>query len=311
MSTVWRRAPGTPYGASHQTHVLASSRGWRVSLESWSRCQRSARGECYFFVAARAADHKTLHFRVANLTSQVDSASIVGTDEVAVLGRASPNLSVITLVALPSGREIDSFVCFRPVISPSLRYIAYVKWFPAHIGHGYTVTSEYMVYSLAALPAANRPNGLPPSDVYDVGWPVYPVGARNAPGDTMLEGNNEPAHVLVSQAFFWLADNAVAFVDRWHDVNTLIVADLSGGIRHPRVVARPIQASRLADFPSCLGSVAPSDLARWRRSPGTLLYVQNIRKVTGKPGWVQLTLQPNECLTTTALDIPISPGAEH
>jgi hypothetical protein len=125
----------------------------------------------------------------------------------------------------------------------------------------------------------------------------------------VAEGATVPdAHAMVCRRFFWLGPSTVAFVDRWHDVNSLVVADLSGGARHPELTVRKIDTSRVVDFAGCASRVAPSDLERWEKSPGILLYVQDIRKLPGKPGWVRLTLQPNECLTTRAFDMPAGHG---
>jgi hypothetical protein len=304
-SAAWRTARQSMFGAPYQQHVVASSHGWRISLLRWGPCRRAISGRCFFFVAGRMADHKIFRFRVANFTSQVDVITVVGGGEAAILGRVSANLFVITLVALPSGRQVDMFVGYWPAISPSLRYIAYVKWFPEHMGYGYTMTSEYLAYDVALPPSENRPRGVRRGDYYRVGWPLYPPGAANSPGDTVLIGQDVPAHVMVSDGFFWLGKNAVAFVDRWRDVNSLVVGDLSVGIRHPRITVRRIETSRVVNFASCAGKVAPSDLERWRKGPGSLIHVQKIRSSPGKPGWVRLILGPQPCLSATTLDLPL------
>jgi len=308
VSEEWRTAYRSTFGLPYQHRVVTSTGRWRVSLQRWGACSQAASGLCFYLSARRTADQRIFRFQVANLTRQIDAVTVLRGDRVAILGRAASNLGLVTLVALPSGRSLDTFVCFWPVVSPSRSYIAYAKWFPLHIGYGYSETFEYLVYDLSAPASANRPSGAQLQNVYDVGWPVYPLNARNTPGDTLLTGTDVPVHDLVSDGLFWIKGDTVALVDRWHEVNSLVVVGLAEGVRHPRVTVHRIETDRLVDFTKCEGKVAPSDLQRWRASPGELVHVGDIRRLTHKPGWVRLTLTPQACLATKSLDMPVRPG---
>jgi hypothetical protein len=218
------------------------------------------------------------------------------------------NMYVITLVLLPSGTQVDRFLCYWPALSPDRHFVAYEKFSPAHPGYDYSPSSEYLVYDLTASAEENRtpPNRRGPLQPYDVGWPLYPEGVKNRPGDNMFEGHDVPVHWLASEGLFWLGkSDTVAFVDRWQGVNSLVVADMSAGVQHPRVRAYPIDTAALVDLPACKTKVAPSDFEAWSENPATLIQVTEIGISPENPHALRLQLSPKACLGTSHSDIRV------
>lgn len=291
-----------------QLQLSAKSPRWRVSLEAWQPLSWPPR-QFTFEVENRMTGARS-QFKLhgwtggsqALLLEQIDELSIFR-GRLLILGRVGANFSEADVAELPSGRVLDRFPCFRPALSPGRRFLAFVKDFPGHPGP-VSINDVYLVYDLAASPQLNRSRARPGA-VVEAGLPVFPPGAVNTAGSNIVPGANAQVHSMVSRWLFWLGSDEFAFVDRWHDVNSLVVADLSGGVRHPRVTVRKIDTSRLVDFATCADRAAPSDLERWKESPGILIYVQDIQKVPRKPGWARLTLLPNECLKTTTFDIHV------
>jgi hypothetical protein len=304
----WRAVPPGFHPALQKT-LSAESDRWRVVLTEWTYpCPNALSDECYSFRAQDRLAHSVTTFRLANQTAQVDALSIVDQSRLAILGHALPNLAVVSLTELPSGKEIDHFVCGWPSLSPDGRIAAYIMFVPAHPGYGWSPSDDYLVYDLTASPEDNRPpaNRAVPPGPYDVGWPIWPEGAKNSPGDNMFEGQDVPVHWMASEGFFWLGKfNRVAFVDRWQGVESLIIADLRDGIQHPKVSARPIPTSEILDLASSRSKVAPSDFESWSKDPSTLIYVKDIQQLPSDSHTVRLSLAPHPCLSTASLDIRI------
>lgn len=290
-----------------QRRVTTRSDRWEVSLTDWGKCAKALSGWCYSFRVEDELDSKVSRFRLANQTAQVDALSIVGQTRLAILGEASPTQSIVTDVTLPSGAESDRIVCTEPSLSPNRRYLAYVKFVPSHPGYDWSPSAEYLVYDLAASPEYNRtpPSRARPREPYDVGWPLYPEGIKNVPGDDMLEGHDVPAHWMISH-FSWIDESdTVAFVDRYKGGVSLILADLTRGIQQPKVVAYPVDIVTAVDLPGCKDKVAPSDFEGWSRDPAVLINVKDIETLRDNKSILRLHLSPHPCLRSDVLDVPL------
>jgi hypothetical protein len=305
------QAARSAFRPDSQRKLSAASDRWAVSLTGWKACPEALSNWCYFFRIEDRLHHTVTEFRLANQTAQVDAISIVSVTRVAILGRALPTLAIVTVVDLLSRKEIDRIVCAGPSLSPDRRFFVYLKFVPAHPGYEWSPSAEYLVYDLAASAEDNRtlPNRSRPLEPYDVGWPLYPEGVKNLPGDNMFEGHSVPTHEMSSDWFFWLSrQDTVAFVDRWQGVNSLVVADVSEGVQHPRVSVYPIDASAAVDMPACKSKVAPSDFKAWSESPATLIQVTDIRVSPEDPHALRLQFSPQPCLGTGHLDIHVDPA---
>lgn len=82
---------------------------------------------------------------------------------------------VLYMVDLETGEVIDFFWCYNPVLSPSMRYIVYEKFFPPH-GLKEAMTMVVLIYDLEKKPEENRVPIVGYSDwpKSQVGIPVYP-----------------------------------------------------------------------------------------------------------------------------------------
>jgi hypothetical protein len=303
----WQAAPSA-FRPDLQRKLSARSDLWEVSLTGWKACPEASSNWCYFFRIEDKLDHKVAAFRLANQTAQVDALSIVGRARLAILGRPLPNMAIVTLVDLPSGKEIDRIVCGGPSLSPDRRFFVYVKFVPAHPGYEWSPSAEYLVYDLSASPEDNRtpPNRARPLEPYDVGWPLYPEGMKNTPGDNIFEGHDVPVHWMVSPFVWFGKSDRLAFVDRWQGVIRLVVGDLRAGIQHPKVNVYPIETVGLLDLPGCKDKVAPSDFEGWSKDPSTLINITSIEVPADKPWFLRLQLAPQPCLAKTGLDVPLS-----
>jgi hypothetical protein len=300
-----------PFRPDMQGKLSAQSERWEVSLTGWKECPEALSDECFFFRVEEKLDHRVTTFRLANQTAQVDALNIVAASRLAILGRALPNLAIVSVADLPSGKEIDRIVCVGPSLSPDRRFFVYLKFVPAHPGYEWSPSAEYLIYDLTASAQDNRTPGDRgrPLEPYDVGWPLYPEGVKNTPGDNMFEGHDLPVHLMTS-LFYWLGKpDTVAFVDCWQGVNSLVVADVSEGIQHPRVSVYPIDTAAVVNLPACKSKVAPSDFERWSENPATLIRVADIGVSPEDPHALRLHFSPHPCLGTTHLDIRVGPAA--
>jgi hypothetical protein len=211
---------------------------------------------------------------VANQTTKVEQIVVASENRTVVFGEVMTNVQIVTVIDNSAGAPIDYFLCFDPSLSPGGDRIAYGKVFPRHFVEG--VSWQYLVYDLRLDPAQNRPAGISLDDHYDVGWPVYPPGARNRPGDNLAvppEERHQRSSPLV-----WSEDgNVLRFADRFQDGMDLVTVDLVGGVALPRVRKDPLPVNRIVDpaqCPDAAGRLAyafqVSGITPEKDSPGTV-----------------------------------------
>lgn len=313
-AALWRAAQTSLFNKKAQRQVACASNLWKVVLGSWGSCGAGgATKRCFNFAITDKLNHRTSELQLRNETQQVDAISLADQSRAVILGRAAPNLNMITLVGLRNGKVIDSFYCVRPAISPGNRYLAYVKWFPTHLGYGTTISFEYLVYDLSASPEFNRPsaNRGVSLNPFDVGWPVYPEHAQNTASDNVLEGSNAAAHQMASSGFFWLgATQRFAFLDSYRGKNTVVIADLSRGVSKAMVAAIPLHASRAVEMSACRSQIAPTDFERWARNPAILVRVESIQLCSAQARCLRLALLPRPCVVRKSLQVAVPGSAE-
>jgi hypothetical protein len=305
----WRRHYGAMFGAGFQQRITEVSAQWKLSLTTWRTCPQAVSNHCFLFRVDQSAGAASSEFRLANETAQVDAITIISPSRAAILGRAMHNMYVVTPILLPSGLQLDRIICYWPALSPKRRFVAYLKFFPAHPGYEYSPSAEYLIYDLTAQAEDNRtpPNRARPLQPYDAGWPLYPGGLKNTPGDNMFEGHDVPVHWMTSEGFFWLDESdTLAFADRWQGVCRLVVADVSNGIQQPKVSAYPIDIARVVDLPGCKSKVAPSDFEGWSKDSTSLISVTNILGSPEKSHSLRVSFSPHPCLATTTLNVRLS-----
>jgi hypothetical protein len=303
------RTYNTLFNPSSQKPVSVESRNLIISLRRSEDCSTCPAGRAFLFEVKHKQKGTIVEFHIANDTAQVDQVYVVDSERAAIVGRIQSSTSIVNLVDVNTGKVLDEFWCFDPSVSPSNRFVAYAKVFPLHFVPG--VSYEYLVYDLAASPGENRtpPNKGRTTDRYDVGWPVYPENLINSPNDNIL-ARASLAHSTCTDGFFWLGkSDTVAFVDRWQGVDSLVVADVSAGVQHPRVGVYPIDTAAVVDLPGCKSKVAPSDFERWSESPATLIRVTDIGVSPEDPRALRLQFSPQPCLGTSHFDIRVGSAA--
>lgn len=290
-SPTWDR----PYTPNQQAPITSETSNHKLLLKHKNPCPTCPAGHSFTFEIKEKQSGRAWKFTVANGTAQVDEAHIVNGTRAVVVGRASPHLSLVTIVLIPTGVVLDSFFCFRPAISPDSSTVAYVKFYPEHIGHGYYTTDEYLVYDLRASPADNRlgASKKDASDPYNVGVPIYPEGSQNKVNDNVTV-DATLTHSMSSDGFFWLdKNNSFAFADQFLGAQRLVVVDLKGGIRSAKLTLKALQDLAIVDTEKC------KDL-----SPNAF-QVADVEPIPGKPATLRLFLRSSNpgCLAHSTLEI--------
>jgi hypothetical protein len=222
--------------------------------------------------------------------NQIDEMGIFE-NKLLILGRASANSSEADILELPSGKALDRFPCFMPVVSPDNQFVGFLKSFPGHPGP-VSVSAEYLIYSLAHIPTGSSPVRA-----------VYPPGATNAPDSNLVPGLDSPVHWISSEHLFWLDAQTLAFADRYQGEQHVVVVDLSHGIPAPIVRTETINLGDLIDLENCRKQYSPGDFTNVSRDPSSLVHVQGISHVLQSPGYLCLRFQASPCLARTELTV--------
>lgn len=302
-------ARGTPqwtydgyFNPTQQKAIQAQSDTLVLSLKNRGECQECPSGLFFEFQVRGKALQKTIEFRLENLTAQVDEVHLFGSQRAIIVGRATPNTSVVNVVDLSTGKLIDNVVCLRPSVSPNKHLIAWVRFFPAH--SAYWPSFQYMVYDVALAPEDNRVEGVAASNPYDAGIPVYPEVGRGRLKPNILTEDSS-THRMACGGFFWLNGGRFAFADTWRGLSRVVVVDLRGGIYHARSQAKPIDTLDVVDLSLC-SDAQPADFRRWSEKPENLIAVEDIEALKDKEGFLRLHFRPGTpCLKRASFDIAL------
>lgn len=296
----------TTFGQQQQ--VAADSARWRIHLTEWQPSQWPPQQFTFDLKNERTSAVSQLRLPAWDSASealqvnQIDEIDIFE-DRLLILGRAAASSSEAVVVEVPSGKILDRFPCFMPLVSPDHRFVAFLKSFPGHAGP-VSVNAEYLVYSLAQNSTYNRPH-FEAGKTYDAGWAVYPPGATNASGENLVSGLDSPVHWISSGRLFWLDAKTLAFTDRYPGENRLVVVDLSSGLRSPLVRTEALNPSDLVDLEHCRNNYPAGDWKGVSSDPSGLIRVREITPIPGRPGYVCLRFDPNACLARTELTLSL------
>jgi len=295
-----------PFGQQHQ--VEAESAQWRIRLAEWQPSGWPAKQFTFELKSEKNRAVSQLTLRAwdpppqALQLNQIDEIEIFS-DRLLILGRASASLSEADVVELPSGKILDRFPCFMPVVSPDHRFVAFLKSFPGHPG-AVSVNAEYLVYSLAQSSIYNRPHS-ERGAIYDAGWAVYPPGATNAPGSNLVPGLGSPVHWISSGRLFWLDAKTLTFTDHYPGENRLVSVNLSQEVQAPIVRTEVISPSDLIDLGRCRSAYSEEDLKTVSNDPSGLIRVREISLAPERPDHVCLRFDPAPCLTRTEVTLKL------
>ncbi len=154
--------------------------------------------------------------------AQVDRIDLVAANKAAILGAVNGDVSAVVVLDLDKFRLVDKFYCYAPALSPDKRFLAFIKFFPAHFVDG--VSDVYLYYDFQKSPADNRPTNISKDDVQNIGQPIYPAGSKNQRGDNTDQPESQ-IHTLESGRFFWAPkEDRLAFVDQFRGKVSLVTA---------------------------------------------------------------------------------------
>lgn len=240
------------FNPKQQGPVSTETNDVRISLKKNEPCERRPIMGCFVFEVMNKRKGTRSEFVLENEIAQVDEIHAISTSKVAVIGRVMSDVSMVTLVDVRTGKVMDSFYCFFPAVSENKQLVAYVKIFPRHFTEG--VSAQYLIYDFRRTPEENRPSRVPLDDRYDVGVPVFPPGSANRPGDNIGLPETE-THMWGSRGFFWSkGSQKVAFADSAHGKITLVVADISSGVKAAKVWTKDLPINEIVDLACCQGT---------------------------------------------------------
>jgi len=158
----------------------------------------------------------------------------------------------VVIIGVATGNITDKFYCYEPVLSPSKRFLVFIKFFPAHFVEG--VSDKYLFYDFQKSAKANRPRNVGLGDPQNVGQVLYPPTAKNQVGDNTGRPPSE-VHMLASGTFFWSPKgDRVAFADTYQGKVTLVVVGLDGGGPDLHVTERELRKSDICNSQRDLNS---------------------------------------------------------
>jgi hypothetical protein len=310
-STPRAKTASSPPGETKES-TTAESDDWKIYLKGSVQSGGCVSNTAFVIMLENKHTGDQHAANICNEMTSVDRVLFATPGKALVIGSAAAPLKVVNVIDLDWQQLADWMVGYSPSLSPDKRFVVFRKYYPPSADDQEGLPSEeYLAYDVEATPTDNRVNGGPPSIVgfYNVGRPLYPQGATNAPMDNYVHGDDpEQAHTKASDGFFWLAEaDLVAFVDRWQGVNRLVVADLRGGARDARVTVKPIETADVVDLSLCQKSAA-RDLAEWSEHPEDLVRVSKIEVPPKNPGSVRLWFTPQACVRRKSMDVPMELG---
>jgi hypothetical protein len=170
--------------------------------------------------------------------AQFTSARLFRSDRLVITGMISGDVWEVVIVNPEKGTVIDHFWCYLPAISPSGRYVMFVKFYGPHFVE--SVEDHEMLYDVKLSPEQNRPRGAK-SHLFEVGKVVFPSGIENQPGDNEDLGDR-PVHMMASRGFFWNDDsNEVIFADQFRDDYAVVAVNIVDGAHEVESVPIPKQ----------------------------------------------------------------------
>jgi hypothetical protein len=167
---------------------------------------------------------------------QVNEIRAVQKNKAVVVGMVNGSVFEVAILDTRSITIADSFLAYAPSVSPDGRFIAFVKFYPAHFVDG--TDDHYLLYDLSRSARENRLAGGDVSDHTDVGTPSWPKTA-NRPGDNTGIPPLQQHH-MTAQAFFWRSDSErYAFADDHAGDLDLVVVSPSQGVSDASKVRIP------------------------------------------------------------------------
>lgn len=277
--------PPRTFNPERQKSVSAESGTLAVSLDRSEPCDDCA-GSLAFVVSIKDTAKGTVKTAtIRDETAQVDEILVASPTRIVVVGSANGTTRTVNILNSESGDVVDHFLCLYPSLSKDGRFLAFVRSAP-RFSAPQEWSYAYMIYDLANEPARNR------SEADEAGVQVYPAATARQNNKATDEAS---AHILASEALFWLDDDSLAFVDRAQRANTVVLVDLRAGTDRAKVKTKTLDTAKLVK------KCGESDNA-----PENLINVTGITLKPGAKKVAHLNLQPmGQCLVSTTIDVPI------
>jgi hypothetical protein len=177
-----------------------------------------------------------------------------------VVGMVNGSVFEVVVLDTRSISIADSFLAYCPAISPDGRFIAFVKFYPAHFVDG--TDDHYLLYDLALTAGENRSANLGISDHADVGVPIWPTVANRSGDNTGVPQPQQ--HHMTAQAFFWRSDSErYAFADEHGgDLDLIIVSPSHGPPDVSKVAISRAEMCAALHTETCQLTLAEADLTQ-------------------------------------------------
>src|SRR5271165_3786657 len=104
-----------PFG--HQLPVSVTSEGWSITLDGSEPCGQCPGAKAWVFTAVKKDGGGSHKLRLTKSPIQIDQINLVNESRFVVFGRNTSNAVVVNILALPTGAELDSFMCYNPALS--------------------------------------------------------------------------------------------------------------------------------------------------------------------------------------------------
>jgi hypothetical protein len=157
---------------------------------------------------------------------QVNEIRAAPSGKAIVVGMVNGSVFEIAILNTLSMSIADTFLAYTPSVSPDGRFVAFVKFYPAHFVEG--TDDHYLIYDVARSAVENRPTNGALTDHTNVGIPVYPPVANHDGDNTSI--SERQRHHMLAQTFFWRSDSVrYAFADdHAGDWDLLVISMLDG-----------------------------------------------------------------------------------
>ena len=244
----------------------AESGRWAVTLKKAEACSDCRGGTTHIFETKEKEGSLLSEIRISNTTAAVKDINIYG-DKLVVFGGIPASGTAITIVNLNTGEVLDHFLAYREIVSPSLRYILYRKWYP-RFSRAEQSGLSVVIYDVETLPMEN------PFTTLDIGrneHSSHALTVYDLNGVDAYDGNSKGA--LFDHTIIWRRNQRgpIFVVESMDDLLEIISVEIMDGN-----VAR------------CSLPILPKRLFRFRQSdkeevgtyyPSTIKFMDNEDKV--------------------------------
>lgn len=165
--------------------------------------------------------------------AQITEIQGVSDERLIVTGLANSAVSIVALIDIASGVIADSFIAYRPQISPTGKYIVFDRFYPPH---GPEENDDCAaLYDTSATPEENRPLAASiPQFRFN---PKINVGKTLFPSDPCGEPTTAASHVMASDSFIWSEDGeSVFFADAYDGALNLVEIQFSSAGHSRKVI---------------------------------------------------------------------------